>query len=777
MTLRRREATYCQRRNAASTSNLLERNQPTVTTTSLKIRGMDCVEEVKALRRELEPLPGVQGLQFDLINAKMSVQFADDQVDVDGLIRAVGRTGMSAEPWEEQAALHEQHTPWFRDLRSLMTIASGVLLVVGFVLHASLAGGLLEALGEAGAGEERVVPPIVMVAYALGILAGLWLVLPKAWLALRRMRPDMNLLMTVAVAGAVLIGEWFEASTVAFLFALSLMLESWSVSRARRAVAALMSLAPPKARIICPHDKCEELVDVDSVAVGTTVIVKPGEKFPLDGRITSGSTSVDQSPITGESLPVPKEQGDEVFAGTINGEGAVEFVSSKPATDTTLARIIRMVSEASGRRAPSEQWVDRFARYYTPAVMALAVVLTVLPPIAFGGSWSYWFYQALVLLVIACPCALVISTPVSIVSALASAARQGVLIKGGLFVEAPSRLRAIAFDKTGTLTEGKPAVREVVPWADYSEADLVRLAAAIEARSEHPLAHAILRYADQRDLRVQPAEGYQAIKGRGATASVGGRPVWVGSHRLLIERGQETPAMREQLERLSGTGASVVAVGSEQDVLGFIAIADRTRDEARAALAALRASGIEHLIMLTGDNNATAQAVAQEVGVDEVRAELLPEDKVRAVEELVERYGQVAMIGDGINDAPAMARASLGMAMGAAGTDAAIETADIALMSDDLSRLPWLVRHSRRTLAIIRQNIGLSLGVKAVFVLLTFAGLASLWAAIAADMGVSLLVVFNALRLLRNSAARADGPHALTVTRGANERLQQPAGG
>jgi Cd2+/Zn2+-exporting ATPase len=398
--------------------------------------------------------------------------------------------------------------------------------------------------------------------------------------------------------------------------------------------------------------------------------------------------------------------------------------------------------------------VDTFARYYTPLVMALAVVVSIVPPLVMGGSWSSWFYEALVLLVIACPCALVISTPVSIVSALTSAARRGVLIKGGLYVEAPAGIRAIAMDKTGTLTEGRPAVVRVVPLSGHTERELLEIAAAIEARSEHPLAHAIVSYATARGIRPEAVADYQAIQGKGATAVLTGQEVWIGSHRYLEERAQETPEMHQTLEDLAAAGHSVVVLGNNHHVCGFIAVADRVRPQAREAVAALRSAGVEHIIMLTGDNRGTAQAVAHQTGVDEVRAELLPEDKLRAVEELVARHGRVAMVGDGVNDAPAMARATLGVAMGAVGTDAAIETADIALMGDDLSKLPWLIRHSRRTLAVIRQNIVLSLAVKGIFVVLTLAGHASLWAAIAADIGVSLLVVANAMRLLTTESSQ-----------------------
>jgi Cd2+/Zn2+-exporting ATPase len=584
--------------------------------------------------------------------------------------------------------------------------------------------------------------------YVGATIAGAWYVAPKAWRALVRLRPDMNLLMMVAVVGAVLIGELLEGATVAFLFAVSLALEAWSVGRARRAIAALMSLTPETARVLRPAGR-EVLLNAHAVPVGATIVVKPGDKFPLDGKIVRGETTVNQAPITGESMPVAKSPGSEVFAGTINQDGAVEFVATRPAEDTTLSRIIRMVGDAQSRRSPSEQWVEKFARYYTPAVMFLAIAVMALPPLLFGGSWSQWFYQGLVLLVIACPCALVISTPVSIVSALASAARHGVLIKGGPYVELPARLAAVAMDKTGTLTEGHPEVQEVIPFSGHNQREVLELAAAIELRSEHPLAQAIVRRADAEGIHPAVAGGFQAIKGRGATAQWKGQTVWIGSHRQLEERGQETAEIHERLEKVAASGMSVVVVGNDEHVCGLIAVGDRIRANAARAVADLRQAGIEHIVMLTGDNRGTGEAIGRQAGVDEVQAELLPEDKVRAVEDLVGRYRHVAMVGDGVNDAPAMARASLGIAMGAVGTDAALETADIALMSDDLSRLAWLVHHSKRTLTVIRQNIFASLAVKAVFVALTFLGQASLWAAIAADMGASLLVIFNGLRLLR----------------------------
>lgn len=716
-----------------------------------RIHGMDCAEEVAALKREVGPVVGgEERLTFDILNGRMTVLPGQAEVSPEAVQQAVARTGMRAEVWSGEEKVSDRGRFWQRRGRTILTAASGALTFAGFLSHAWIAGGVQAALGSEGMGLAHDVPTVAKLLYGFGIVAGTWYILPKAWYAARRLRPDMNLLMVVAVVGAVAIGEWFEAAVVSFLFAVSLALESWSVGRARRAIAALMELAPPTARVR-RESGAEEQVPPDQVPVGAVLIVKPGERFPLDGRVLRGASDVNQAPITGESVPVSKQPDDAVFAGTINGDGALEVECTKPAQDTTLAHIIRMVGEAQSRRSPSEQWVEKFARIYTPVVMGLALAVLLVPPLLFGAAWFDWLYRSLVLLVIACPCALVISTPVSIVAALTAAARNGVLVKGGVYIEAPARLEAVAFDKTGTLTEGKPSVVELIPLDGHTEAELLERAAAMEARSDHPLAKAIVAFARERGVPIRPAEDFQIMQGKGATGRFNDERYWLGSHRYLEERGQETEEVHQRLEAMSGAGRTVVVIGNERHVCGFIALADAVRPAGRDSLRALRAVGIRHLVMLTGDNRPTAQAIARETGVDEVHAELLPEDKVGAVESLVAKYGTVAMVGDGVNDAPALGRATVGIAMGAAGSDAAIETADIALMSDDLSKLPWLVQHSRRTLAVIRQNIGFSLAVKALFVVLTFAGFASLWTAIAADMGASFLVIINGLRLLRAS--------------------------
>ena len=715
-----------------------------------RIRGMDCAEECAVLRREVGPLVGGDDkLSFDVLRGRMTVM-GTDSVPADTIIKAINRTGMRAEPWtadnEATAPAEEARA---RRLRTVLTAASGLLGAAGFATHAAVAGGIGAALGSEGLGVAHEVPLASRALYLGSVACGTWYILPKAWRAARALSPDMNLLMVIAVLGAMAIGEWFEAATVAFLFAVSEALEAWSVARARRAVEALLAIAPDTVRIVEAGGMRE--VPAKDVAVGTLFLVKPGERVGLDGVVRTGMSSVNQAPITGESVPVAKEPGATVFAGTINGDGALEVESTKGAGETTLASIIRLVGQAQTRRARAEQWVDRFARVYTPVVFVAAIAIAVVLPLLAGGDWNEWLYRGLVLLVIGCPCALVISTPVSVVAALASAARHGVLIKGGLYVESPSTVRAVAMDKTGTLTEGHPAVVEIVAREGHTERELLAIVSGLESHSDHPLARAIVARAVADGVTPAAASDFTIIQGKGATGKVNGQPYWLGSHRYLEERGAETPDIHTALETLASTGRTVVVVGEGEGahVCGFIALADPVRPTARDTVEALKRAGVEHVIMLTGDNEPTARAIASQTGISEFRAELLPEDKVTAIEELVKQYGTVAMVGDGVNDAPAMARATFGVAMGAAGSDAAIETADIALMADDLSKLPWLIQHSRRAVAIIRQNIVMSIAVKAIFVVLTLVGFASLWAAIAADMGVSLIVIANALRLLR----------------------------
>lgn len=717
---------------------------------TFQIRGLDCAEEVAVLQRAVGPVVGgAAHLSFDLLNSTMTVRLPAETASEQAVRQAVASTGMQALPWHGASTTPPQETFWQHHGRSMLCIASGLLLASGFLWHALRHGGVLEALATGDGSGGHTFPLLSRLLYLGAVISGAWFIAPKALYAARTWRPDMNLLMLIAVAGALAIGEWFEAATVTFLFAVALLLEAWSVGRARAAIKALVALSPRTARYRSPETGEVHETAVDAVPIGATVLVRPGEKVPLDGVVTEGNTSVNQAPLTGESAPVPKTVGDEVFAGTINGDGAFALRTTKQAPDTTLAHIVRLVEEAHTRRAPSEQWVEKFARIYTPTMLALAVLLAVVPPLLLGGAWSTWLYEALVILVIACPCALVISTPVSIVAGLTAAARAGVLIKGGAYLEVPARLRAMAFDKTGTLTSGHPTVQEVVPLNGHTEHELLTYAAALETSSTHPLARAILHKAASLALSYTPATHVTALQGKGVQAVLDGQRFWIGSHRLLEERGLEDAAVHTLATRLEDAGHSVVAIGNDQHICGLISIADSVRSVASETVQALKRLGLASVTMLTGDNQGTAQAVARVTGVDECWAELLPADKVRLVQELAQRFGTVAMVGDGVNDAPAMATATIGIAMGTMGTDAAIETADIALMSDDLRKLPWLIRHARRTLGVIRQNVLFALGVKCLFIILATTGVATLWMAIAADMGASLLVIGNGLRLLR----------------------------
>ncbi len=715
---------------------------------SFRVNGLDCAEEVAILNKVLGPeLGGEEHLAFDVINGRMSVLDSAKPLSDARIIKLIGATGMSASPWDARSAAADQAAHLKR--QRFFTMLSGGFWAAGLLYHIAEAGlaGAVKLFGGHG---EAATPGPELLLFLVAILFGVWLVAPKAWSSARRRSPDMNLLMVVAVTGAIWLGDYFEAATVAFFFSLSLFLESWSVGRARNAVSALLDLAPTTARVL-REDGTEADIPAGQVMVGTRFVLRGGDRIPLDGVVVEGISGVDQAPITGESAPVTKEAGDEVYAGTINGDGTLTVRATKPASDTVLSRIIRMVSDAHSRRAEVEQWVSKFARIYTPAVMVLAIAIAILPPLLLGGAWDIWFYNALVLLVIACPCALVISTPVSIVAALASAARNGVLIKGGAYVEAPGRITALALDKTGTITEGAPEVAGIFPLDGTDAGDLLRIAAALEMRASHPLARAILTRAGG---GVSAAEDTRTVPGRGVTGVLDGRSVWLGSDRFADERGFGDTLPAELRTRIESAGSTLVAVGDDNALLGVLELRDRIRADARDTVTALHALGVETIVMLTGDNARTAASVARSVGIDEVRAELLPDQKVTAIEELVARHDMVAMIGDGVNDAPAMARAHVGIAMGAIGSDAAVETADIALMTDDIAKLPWLISHSRRTMAIIRQNIGFSLAVKAAFVVLTGLGMASMWGAIAADVGVSLLVVGNALRLLDGKAGR-----------------------
>ncbi len=597
------------------------------------------------------------------------------------------------------------------------------------------------------------------ITFALATLSGGLLVFPAGWKAMLARRLDMNVLMTVAVAGAWLIGEHAEAAAVVFLFALSELLESWAATRARRAVDTLLELSPATAIVMEP-DGTEREKPVSDVAIGSSIRVRSGSRIPLDGEVVAGSSSVNQAPITGESMPVGKNEGDSVFAGTVNGEGSLQVRVTKSADESTLARIIKLVGDAEHLKPPSQRFVDRFAAIYTPMVFVVAILVAIIPSLLLGQEWNPWIYRALVLLVIACPCALVIATPVSIVSGLTALARRGVLVKGGIYLEAVGKLRALAVDKTGTITEGKPRVVRIYPLAELTEAQILGRASAINCHSEHPLALAIVEAARSQNIQFEPASGYVSITGQGAQAIIEGHPHFIGNHRLAHETGLCSPQIEAILASIEEQGQSVAILGHKPHedcrgrMLGIIVVADTLRKEVNEALRLIHAAGVEQVVMLSGDNQRTASFIAKQAGIDQAAGDLMPEQKVDHVRKLVSEYTHVGMIGDGVNDAPALAVASVGFAMGAIGSDTAIETADIALMKDDLTKIADAIMTGRRTLGIIRFNVTFALTIKALFLILAFAGLAGLWLAILADTGATLLVILNSLRLLRGHESR-----------------------
>lgn len=698
----------------------------------LQVSGMDCASCAATIERSLKQLDGVQDVRVDVVAGKVRVDYRGDKVSHSDLTDAIRRVGYEIASPAPLTDLSQTWRPelWARHGRLIMTIASGATLGIALLL-------------------ARLDAPIAatIALLAVSTVAGGWYVVPRGIRAARSRALDMNFLMSVAAIGAWLIGEQAEAAATLFLFAIAELLEAYSMDRARNAIKSLMDLSPAEATVL--RDGRELRLGVAEIEIGDVVLIRPGEKIAVDGGIVAGRSSVNQAPITGESMPVDKTSGDQVFAGTLNGHGALQVRSAKRANDTTLARIIHAVEEAQASRAPSQTFVDRFARVYTPAVVGLAVLIALIPPLIGFGSWNTWTYRALAMLVIACPCALVISTPVSIVSGLTAAARAGVLIKGGAFLEAAGAVSAVFFDKTGTLTEGRPAVTDVIPLQGRSRDDVLRYAGAVEQHSEHPLARAIRDEVAALAIALPDGRDFEALPGSGARAQVDGDVIYVGNERLARSLGVMEPTLDATLQRLEHDGRTVVVVASRREPLGIVAIADRVRSEAREAVAALRSAGIRRTVMLTGDNEGTARAIAEHVGVDEYRANLLPDNKLRIVRDLEAGGHRAAFVGDGVNDAPALAAASVGVAMGAAGTDVAIETADIALMGDDLNKLAFAVRLSHRTLVIIKQNIAFSIAIKAVFLVLAAVGLATLWMAVAADMGASLLVVANGLRVLR----------------------------
>ncbi len=704
-------------------------------TAEYRIGNMDCPTEETLIRDRLGKLEGVLRLEFNLMQRRLTV--GHTLAGTATIELALADIGMHAEPLAEAA------TGSGTSIADAPAISQRQWVLMGIAGVAAIAAETVAW----STGQDASWP--VMLLALVAIAASGLETYKKGLIALRNFNLNINALMAIAVTGAVIIGQWPEAAMVMVLFSIAEMIEALSLDRARNAIRKLMEAAPETATVRQADGAWKEM-PVAAVAAGMLVRVKPGERLPLDGEVVLGQSAVNQAPITGESMPVDKGPGDPVFAGSINESGSFEYRVTAAAGQSTLARIIKAVEEAQGSRAPTQRFVDRFARIYTPAVLVIAVLVALVPPLAFAQPWVDWIYKALVLLVIACPCALVISTPVTIVSALAAAARRGMLVKGGVYLELGRHIKSLALDKTGTITEGKPAVTDLIGW-DGSAANVALIAAAaLAARSDHPVSRAIARRLTQSGANQAIAEvgGFVALTGRGVRGDIAGVVHHLGNHRLIEELGLCSASLEASLETLEKQGKTAVIVTRGARVLGILAVADRVRETSKAALADLHALGVRTL-MLTGDNSHTATAIAREVGIDDARGDQMPEDKLAAIGAELRAYGTVGMVGDGINDAPALAKSSIGFAMGAAGTDTAIETADVALMDDDLRKIPEFIRLSRATAAVLKQNIALALGIKLIFLVLAIAGQATLWMAVFADMGASLLVVFNGMRLLR----------------------------
>jgi len=702
------------------------------TQTEIKVRGMDCGDEVAAIKESLLKLNGVIAVEPNIIQAKVLITHVSSILVTD-LETLIETTGVSV----EKRSAEKPSGINFRDLRSLFIAGSGALLSIGL-------------LGQKFGNWSTNVTSIL---FLLATLVGSTFLIPKAYRSLKALRLDMNVLMCIAVLGAIVIREFAEGAAVAFLFSLAEWLESLSLERARRAIQSLLKLVPDTAFL--KKDGSSREVPIAEIKVGDILLVRSGSRIPLDGEVTAGSSFVNQAPLTGESVPVSKKVGDKVLAGSINGEGSLEISVTKTQENTKLAEIVRLVEEADKKRAPTQRFVDKFAQIYTPAVLVISVLLLLIPPLLLGGEWNTWLYRSLVLLVIACPCALVIATPVSIVSGLTSMARRGVLIKGGAGLESVGTLRALAVDKTGTITEGKPSLRKIIPLNSRTENEILEIAASIDVHSTHPLARAVVAHAQKLGVKAPKSEGYQSISGRGAEAAIDKHIYFVGNHRFAHENAVCTPELESLLKTLEAEALSVIVVGHRPhagckgEIFGVLGVGDSVRMEAKQSVLEIKKAGIEKVVMLSGDNQQTVDAIARMVGIDEGYGDLLPTDKVLRIKQLKERYGSIAMIGDGVNDAPAMASATIGIAMGGTGTDTAIEAADLTLMQDKLFGVADAITMGKRTLNIIRFNTVFALATKLIFLGLSIGGLTSLWLAIAADTGATLFVIANALRLLR----------------------------
>lgn len=699
-----------------------------MTEKTYRIEGLSCTNCAGKFEKNVKQLPGVTSATVNFGASKISVE---------------GQT--TIEELEEAGAFEnliirddQENDEQVRSKESFIKRNIALIISLGFILVA--------VISQLSLGEDHLLTKAL---YILAIIIGGFDLFKEGFSDLIKLDFSMESLMTIAIIGAAFIGEWAEGSIVVILFAISEALERFSMDKARQSIRSLMDIAPKEALI--RRNNVEQLVSVDKIDIDDIMIIKPGQKIAMDGLVINGHSSVNQAAITGESVPVEKQLDDEVFAGTLNEEGVLEVKVTKKVTDTTIAKIIHLVEEAQGERAPAQAFVDKFAKYYTPFIIIMALLIVVVPPLFFGGDWNKWLYQGLSILVVGCPCSLVISTPVSIVSAIGNAAKNGVLVKGGVYLEEIGHLRAIAFDKTGTLTKGKPVVTDFIATSSETDINYLSIISSLESLSQHPLASAILNEANKTnvDYKSIQIEDFQSITGKGLTGIHQNIRYYIGSPKLFSASVIEETAVKVQYRQFQEQGKTAMYFGTDEQILGVIAVADEVRDSSAAVISELHKLSIEHTIMLTGDNTKTAESIGKQLGVTEIKGDLMPQEKLDSIKALRTTYNKVAMVGDGINDAPALAASTVGIAMGGAGTDTALETADVALMGDDLQKLPFIVRLSRQTLKVIKQNITFSLGIKLLALLLVIPGWLTLWIAIVADMGATLLVTLNGLRLMK----------------------------
>ena len=699
-----------------------------MTEKTYRIEGLSCANCAGKFEKNVKQLPGVTNATVNFGASKISVE---------------GQT--TIEELEEAGAFEnliirddQENDEQVRSKESFIKRNIALIISLGFILVA--------VISQLSLGEDHLLTKAL---YILAIIIGGYDLFKEGFSDLIKLDFSMESLMTIAIIGAAFIGEWAEGSIVVILFAISEALERFSMDKARQSIRSLMDIAPKEALI--RRNNVEQLISVDKIDIDDIMIIKPGQKIAMDGLVINGHSSVNQAAITGESVPVEKQLDDEVFAGTLNEEGVLEVRVTKKVTDTTIAKIIHLVEEAQGERAPAQAFVDKFAKYYTPFIIIMALMIVVVPPLFFGGDWNKWLYQGLSILVVGCPCSLVISTPVSIVSAIGNAAKNGVLVKGGVYLEEIGHLRAIAFDKTGTLTKGKPVVTDFITTSSDTGINYLSIISSLESLSQHPLASAILNEADKTnvDYKSIQIEDFQSITGKGLTGIYQNIRYYIGSPKLFSASVIEETAVKVQYRQFQEQGKTAMYFGTDEQILGVIAVADEVRDSSADVISELHKLSIEHTIMLTGDNTKTAESIGRQLGVTEIKGDLMPQEKLDSIKALRTTYNKVAMVGDGINDAPALAASTVGIAMGGAGTDTALETADVALMGDDLQKLPFIVRLSRQTLKVIKQNITFSLGIKLLALLLVIPGWLTLWIAIVADMGATLLVTLNGLRLMK----------------------------